>query len=152
MPDSGRDPATPRAPSARLAWGFFAVWFALLALPVLQARSPIAGAGLTALRSASELGGLACRILAWAALETLRLTPLGFLAVLALPDRARRQDRAVLVAMPALAVALASALLARWLFTRSAGSWSSGLAESLLALPGSALGTAGSSGTWRSTG
>lgn len=140
--DPDLDPATRGAPSSRLAWGLFAVWCGLLALPVLQVRAPIAGAGLTALRSASELGGLACRVLAWAALETLRLAPLGFLAVLALPARARRRDRAVLVAMPALAVTLAGALLARWLVTRSAGAWSSGLAESLLALPGSALGTA----------
>jgi len=141
-PSPDRDADSPTAPPPRLVWALFAAWVVLLALPWLQARSPLAGAGLTALRSASDLGGLALRILTWAALETLRLAPLGFLAVLGLPDRAARRDRIRLVALPAFGAALAGALLARWLVTRVAGTWASWPGEALLALPGAALGTA----------
>lgn len=85
---------------------------ALLAIPALEPRGPLSTAGFAVLRSTRDLSGFLLRLGLWVALEGARIAPLGFLAVMALPDRPRRRERIALVALPATVLALAGALLA----------------------------------------
>ncbi|HVO11476.1 MAG TPA: hypothetical protein VMX54_12110 [Vicinamibacteria bacterium] len=77
-----------------LALALVSGWTALLAMPVRQPRG---------------------------AAEALLCAPLGLLAVFAFRDRSLRLTRAVLVGLPAFALALAAAGVAVWLHDRAAG-------------------------------
>ncbi|HEY7725526.1 MAG TPA: hypothetical protein VH880_09335, partial [Anaeromyxobacteraceae bacterium] len=108
VPEAGRPPA---ARGRIAACALLAAWTALLAAGVLEPRSPLAAAGLAALRSSSGLAALARGLLAWSALEALRFAPLGVLAVLALPERGRLRPWRGALAAAGLGTACALAAL-----------------------------------------
>jgi len=97
-----------------LALGLLVTWTALLATDVLDSpsRAGSAGSGLFDLRSRSAVWSAVVAIVTWAALEVLRYAPLGVLAVFTFLDRPRRLARVLLVALPAVGLALALAVLA----------------------------------------
>ena len=92
-----------------LALGCLLGWAVLLGTPLLEpaGRSLPGGASLFDVRSLSGAALLAARVLLWVLLLVLRFAPLGLFAVFALPDQAGRLRRAVLVLLPALALAIA---------------------------------------------
>ncbi len=123
-----------------LSWALLAAWAALLAAGVVRPRSPLGEAGLTSLASGGRLLALALKGLGWASAEVLCFAPLGFLAVLGLPDRERSWTRARLVALLACGIGLAAAALALWLASLARPTAPLALAL-LLPVAGVALGT-----------
>ncbi len=89
------------------------------------------------LQSAAGALAVVKGLLVWAGVSALRFVPLGFLAVLALPDRDGRLARAFRVALPAAGVALVLAFLA---LGARAGLAVPGAAELLLPAVGILLG------------
>lgn len=132
----------------RIAWLLLAAWAACLLLPGLQGRGALAALGVGSLRSGGDLGAAAARLLLWAALDLLRFAPLGFLAVLGLPERDSRWARAWWVAVPALAAGLLAALVALEAGARLAGAPGASPLAALLAAAGVAVGV-GAALAWR---
>lgn len=108
-------PRRPFRPHAAVPWALLAAWTALLATGVVRPRSLLGETGLTSLSSSGRLLALALKGLGWGTAEALCFAPLGFLAVLGLPDRERPWTRARLVALPAFGIGLALAALVVWL-------------------------------------
>src|SRR5512133_3029279 len=94
-----------------LALALLAGWVALLLSPALQAPG-IGATSLWQIRSLEVARASLARTLAALLLEALRFAPLGLLAVFVFRDRALRLTRAVLVALPALALGLTAAVVA----------------------------------------
>ncbi len=97
-----------------LALVLLASWTGLLAVGVLDlpSRAGSAGSGLFDLRSRAAVWSAGVTMAAGGLLEVLRFLPLGLLAVFAFPHRPRRLSRALLVALPALGLALVLAAFA----------------------------------------
>jgi hypothetical protein len=127
-----------------VALGLLVVWAALLATGALDtpSRAGSAGSGLFDLRSRAAVWSAAVTIVTWAALEMLRHLPLGVLAVFACPDRPRRLARILLVALPALVLALLLAVLSLGLAARGRGGPAAGPLDFVLPGAGIVLGVA----------
>jgi len=98
-------------------------WAALLALPGLEPRGPLAAGGLSGLRDDQGVVALALRSASWLMLSLLRAGVLGFLAGLALgrsPGRARRWALGPVAWAAAFATAAAAALAAAALASTAA--------------------------------
>ena len=89
-------------------------WAALLATGVLDVSPPGAagGQGLFDLSTREAAGKALVGLGVWAALEVLRVVPLGLLAVFVWPDQPGRFRRGLRVALPALGLAAALAIAA----------------------------------------
>lgn len=101
------------SPSRLLAGVLLVAYAALLGAGLLDPRAQVpGGAALLDLQSVGGAFSLARRLSSGVVLGSLLFAPLGFLAVLALPDREARLGRIFRVALPALVVALALACAA----------------------------------------
>jgi len=121
-----------------------ASWAALLATGVLDPPTRIGsvGSGLFDLRSRPAVWSVVVTFATWAALEMLRYAPVGLLAVFAVPDRSRRLARALLVALPALGLALVLAVVALTLEARGREGAAPGPLDLVLPGCGTLLGVA----------
>lgn len=89
-------------------------WAALLSLPVLQPPD-LGVASVWRLGSLEEVRSTFGRLSLFMGMAAGRFVPMGLLAVYAFPDRSIGLLRALLVALPACAVGLATAVLGLWL-------------------------------------
>ncbi len=135
-PPAGRRPAAFEW-AARLG---LLIW--LLVLVVLPSIVPEPGSApwpRLSPRMAGELLQTAGHLLWLVTLQALAFTPLGFLAVYSLPDRASRLDRLVRVTLPGAALGLALTVLARGL--TAGGEWATpGILQLALPLAGMLFG------------
>ena len=120
MPSKDSPPGSGGLLRPLIALALLAAWVALLLSPALEAPG-IGAASLWQIRSLEVARASLGRVLAALLLEALRFAPLGLLAVFVFRDRALRLTRAVLVALPALALGLTAAVSALWLRDRAAG-------------------------------
>ena len=127
-----------------VAFGLLVGWAVLLATGILDppGRAAAGGSGLFDLRSGAALWSAASTIATWAVFEALRFVPLGLLAVFVTPDRPRRLGRALLVALPALGLALLLAVLVLGVQARGRGGAAPGPSDFLLPGVGLVLGVA----------
>jgi len=110
---AGRGRLPSLALSRLLAAALLLAWAALLGTAFLDPSARwLGGATLLDIRSVAGAWTAARGLVVSGTLALLRFAPLGLLAVLALPDREGRLDRAFRVALPAVALALLLALLA----------------------------------------